>query len=656
VLQQRHLECCARPDTQETAGKWVEEWIEQRMVQTQHQFSDMNTSTTGAGAASSSGGSSSSSSATESTESAPDEEWVLSVGATDISLLRWVCEQLERDVTDGMSKGPLLRPVTPLKNASRGKFSLFEFYDAESGGLRPGLQLLACPLEEAFGGLPNGLTLAAVLPRGEQRDALVVTEGTHGSLADMPEGSSVCVASPRHRLQVEALFPDLDVYVRGSGFQKHLRRLHSGDYDACLAPAAGLHRIGFGDMPLLDFGEMPPSLGQGLVGLICYSKDEATKNFASLFDDADARCCFQSENALVDQLGRGAAVAGGMAKLLPDGQLELQCTVVQMQGSEPQVSSAKRLGGRNDGRTLAVEITRDLCGTSLQMLSISWPSIDDTVDVEAPDDELDEQCAQVPLSAFDDSQGERMWVEALDLEGQTPYRGKVCAVFSDGALVDVGCEVPARLLPEKGSQMPKMAIGSELEVYCCSEQRGLVRALLFQPPQLSAAHGRFERRRLEEVRNGEGPFRAVVMSCTSERTLVDFNCEVAGQLLESNAYQAPGAALRVYCVEVDTLHGCCTVSINRPGVVSREPKRLEELEANTPYRGTVKRITKNGAHIDFNCEVTGFVGATDINMDKLPEDGLVAGREVTVYVSQADLGARRVRLSMFPARKITYVN
>jgi len=308
-----------------------------------------------------------------------------------------------------------------------------------------------------------------------------------------------------------------------------------------------------------------------------------------------------------------------------------------------------------------VDIRRDLCGTSLPSLFIFGPSIDDTVDVEAPDDELDVQGAEGRLPALDDSQGERMWVEALDLEGQTPYNGKVCAVFSDGAvitgaLVDVGCEVPARWFPERGSERPNMTIGCELEVYCCSEQRGLVRALLFQPPQLSATQGRFERRRLEQVKGGDGPFRAVVISCTNERTLVDFNCEVPGQLLESNVHQAPGTALRVYCLEVDTFNGCCTVSLNRPEAMSRQKERLtlEDLQAGKPYRGTVRRITDNGAHIDFNCEVTGYVGATDINMDKLPEDGLAEGREVSVYVSQADLAARRVRLSMFPTRNINF--
>jgi hydroxymethylbilane synthase len=63
--------------------------------------------------------------------------------------------------------------------------------------------------------LPDGLDLAAVLPREDVRDALIA--GGYSRLADLPEGAVVGSASLRRRAQLLALRPDLQVVnLRGS--------------------------------------------------------------------------------------------------------------------------------------------------------------------------------------------------------------------------------------------------------------------------------------------------------------------------------------------------------------------------------------------------------------------------------------------------------
>jgi hydroxymethylbilane synthase len=57
--------------------------------------------------------------------------------------------------------------------------------------------------------LPDGLTIAALLPREDVRDAFISLK--HGALADMPSGAVVGTSSLRRRAQVHHLRPDLAI-------------------------------------------------------------------------------------------------------------------------------------------------------------------------------------------------------------------------------------------------------------------------------------------------------------------------------------------------------------------------------------------------------------------------------------------------------------
>ena len=96
--------------------------------------------------------------------------------------------------------------------------------------------------------LPPGLTLGAVLPREDPRDAVVLPAGRHASSVDevrvlLGSAPKIGTSSVRRIAQLIALFPDARFEPIRGNLDTRLRKLDSGDYDALVLAAAGLRRL-----------------------------------------------------------------------------------------------------------------------------------------------------------------------------------------------------------------------------------------------------------------------------------------------------------------------------------------------------------------------------------------------------------------------------
>ena len=70
---------------------------------------------------------------------------------------------------------------------------------------------------------PSGLTLGAIIRRGDVRDCVIAKQGW--TLATLPAGAVVGTSSPRRRAQLEAMRPDLVIRsVRGMSRHERARR------------------------------------------------------------------------------------------------------------------------------------------------------------------------------------------------------------------------------------------------------------------------------------------------------------------------------------------------------------------------------------------------------------------------------------------------
>jgi hydroxymethylbilane synthase len=199
----------------------------------------------------------------------------------------------------------------------------------------------------------DGLTIAAVPPRGPWGDALVAAADRPCRVDDLPRGALIGTGSLRRRAQLLHVRPDLQVAdVRGN-VETRLAKLDAGDFDALVLAEAGLtrlelaHRMG----ERLSTSVMLPAIGQGALAIESRAGDLA-QMIAARLDDPSTSSAVAAERSLLSTLAGGClAPIGGLASVEGD-QLHLAARVVSPDGRERL--DAERTGMLAD----AIEIGR----------------------------------------------------------------------------------------------------------------------------------------------------------------------------------------------------------------------------------------------------------------------------------------------------------
>ena len=152
------------------------------------------------------------------------------------------------------------------------------------------------------GELTEGLTLAAVPPREDARDAWV---GPGGSLDEVSEGARVGTASLRRRAQLLAARPDLEVVELHGNVDTRLRKLAEGEVDGLVLALAGLRRLGRADEIgfAIPAETMTPAAGQGSLVLQTRDGDEAALAAVEGVVDPPALRELTAERTVVALLG-----------------------------------------------------------------------------------------------------------------------------------------------------------------------------------------------------------------------------------------------------------------------------------------------------------------------------------------------------------------
>jgi hydroxymethylbilane synthase len=206
--------------------------------------------------------------------------------------------------------------------------------------------------------LPDGLMLAACLPREDVRDAFI-SRGAP-SLRDLPQGAAVGTASLRRQAMVKRLRPDVSTVVLRGNVETRLRKLETGEVDATLLALAGLKRLGLADKAtaLLDVQEFLPAVGQGAITIEARENDERTRALLAKIDHADTSVALGCERAFLGVLdGSCRTPIAGHAVLNDDG-VSIRGMILRPDGSEAHETS--RTGNRRDAVALGADAGAEL--------------------------------------------------------------------------------------------------------------------------------------------------------------------------------------------------------------------------------------------------------------------------------------------------------
>ncbi|MBP9065800.1 MAG: hydroxymethylbilane synthase [Candidatus Microthrix sp.] len=204
---------------------------------------------------------------------------------------------------------------------------------------------------------PDGLVIAALLPRGDPRDALAGSR-----MIDLPTGAKVGTGSARRKAQLLDLRPDLDVVGLRGNIATRLGRV--GELDAIVVAAAALERLGIEDRAaeLLSPAMFCPQVGQGAVAVECRSDDAATLAVLADLDDRPTRVCVEAERSFLAELGGDCYMPAGAYATLDGSTLSI-IGVLDVGGTRP--ARAKLTGDASgDGPIeLGLELARKLLAT-----------------------------------------------------------------------------------------------------------------------------------------------------------------------------------------------------------------------------------------------------------------------------------------------------
>ena len=206
--------------------------------------------------------------------------------------------------------------------------------------------------------LPDGLMLAACLPREDVRDAFI-SRGAP-SLRDLPQGAVIGTASLRRQAMVKRLRPDVSVVPLRGNVETRLRKLEAGEVDATLLALAGLKRLGLADKvtALLDAQEFLPAVGQGAITIEARADDARTRALLTGIDDADTSVALACERAFLGVLdGSCRTPIAGHATLSGDA-IAFRGMILRPDGSEAYETS--RAGSRNDAVALGADAGAEL--------------------------------------------------------------------------------------------------------------------------------------------------------------------------------------------------------------------------------------------------------------------------------------------------------
>jgi len=277
----------------------------------------------------------------------------LRIGTRGSQLALWQANTVKRRIEE--AGGPACRIVViktsgdrlqeaPLSEVGGKRLFVKEIEDAL---LRNEVDLAVHSSKDMPAVLPEGLTIAAVLPREDPLDAVVLPVGSirlrppsiasiDALVAALGRSPSIGTGSVRRIAQLTRLFPGARFTPIRGNLDTRLRKLDEGAHDALVLAAAGLRRLGFASRISLALPAAAclPAPGQGIVAIEVRDGDDDTRRAVVHIDDRAAGAALKAERAVVEALGGGCQTPIGALATPEDGDtLQLVAVVVALDGS-----------------------------------------------------------------------------------------------------------------------------------------------------------------------------------------------------------------------------------------------------------------------------------------------------------------------------------
>ena len=212
--------------------------------------------------------------------------------------------------------------------------------DLEDALLRGDIDLAVHSAKDLPSNIPEGLMIAAALPREDPRDAIVAASGLGGDVSGIlaalaaVEGRRIGTSSVRRIAQLCPRLPGaIFAPVRGN-VDTRLRKLDGGEFDALILACAGLRRLNFEariSSPL-PVSICVPAPGQGIVVIETRAQDAEVVGIVRQAHDEAAGLALEAERSVVEALGGDCQIPLGALARVNGAGLEMDAIVCSLDG------------------------------------------------------------------------------------------------------------------------------------------------------------------------------------------------------------------------------------------------------------------------------------------------------------------------------------
>jgi len=195
-------------------------------------------------------------------------------------------------------------------------------------------------------------------------------------ITDSTQSLVVGTSSVRRRAFLRHFYPHVHIVEMRGNLQTRIEKMRRGDCDALLLAYAGVKRMGYGDMIVMEFDEQQfvPPVGQGCIAIESATSlaPEKVREIRACLNNAESEACLLAERAFLKKLEGGCSIPAFGYAILEGEEIILTAGLASLDGKKILRTTDKgslqdpgRLGKRvgeyilnNGGREMLAEIRR----------------------------------------------------------------------------------------------------------------------------------------------------------------------------------------------------------------------------------------------------------------------------------------------------------
>lgn len=220
--------------------------------------------------------------------------------------------------------------------------------------------------------LPEGLTVGAVLQRGDSRDVWVSLRREFSIIEECKEKTVVGTGSLRRALQIQQICPSVDIRDIRGNVPTRLKKLSEELFDGIILAAAGLKRLGYLSdacdetgcfeaegqtffYEILPKEQFFPAAGQGIIAVETRQHD--CEDCMQAIHDEQTWQMFLAERAFLKAIGGGCNEAAAVDTAVDEEKMTVRARYAADGAHMKEISvSGTRYGDRMKDRQMAVDL------------------------------------------------------------------------------------------------------------------------------------------------------------------------------------------------------------------------------------------------------------------------------------------------------------